>query len=86
MMAKRGRPKKMAEGSMPEVVQFELPVAEPAADAYLPRHVEIGFLSPKQRKNMKRLVEGFDRTGKRLENDKRVVSCADAIRAVLESF
>jgi hypothetical protein len=66
-----------------EYIRVELPMATSPWPGFIRQHVDLR-LSRRQASALNRLFVALDRVGERLENGKRVVSAADAIRWLLE--
>ena len=67
------------------LIEIILPVA-PLSDGHLPRHIEVGRLTRAQSIALRRLRQGMDETGVRLENKRRIASVADVVRYILEQI
>lgn len=78
------------EESTPRVVvdpliEVAVPIADFPIGAYVTRHVEVQ-LDERQATTLKRLLAGLDRAGRRLANQRRVQSHADALKWLLEEL
>ena len=60
-----------------------VPYAEPPAQGYVPRHLEVR-LTAKQARGLRHVVAGLDRTQALLDSGRRVVTHIDAIRWLTE--
>lgn len=64
---------------------IELPPLPTEVSGYIPEHVDVGRLTPKQGLNLKRMRDALDRDHTRLENKRPIYTSADVIRFLLES-
>lgn len=76
-----GGPAPVANGE----ITVQVPVKAVRPDVHIPIHVEIQ-LSREQGMALKRVYAALEGEGVRLRNDRRVRSCADAVRFVLEKI
>lgn len=66
-----------------DVVMVECPLGEVPPHEYAQQHVEVQLNEP-QAFALKRLVEGLDLAGARLNNERRITEPPDALRYLLE--
>lgn len=82
-MPMAAEPKKQQKPNAVPTLELTLPLAGVAEVGYTRRHVEVQLNGP-QSVAMRRLLDGMDATGCRLENGRRVASAADVVRWILE--
>jgi hypothetical protein len=78
-----------AEAAMPAdppiAHRVEVPMGA-LQNGYLSAHVEARLTTEKQRRNMRRMLQGLRQAGAKLENGRFVDTAADAVRWMLEQL
>lgn len=66
-------------------MRLEIPVVPVSEETYCPMFVNVR-MSVSQRRALRELTEGLDKSGATLNNGRRIVTCPDAVRYLLEQI